>query len=211
MRGGGTDGVRERDGSDLEAGDFRQRLTHLVLVPYVAIRISERHRNIHDHVESRIISFRLDRLQNLVALLRRLVLVLAQKRRRDRIGITKRPHGFGCDRALRTLFVHHDSDDFDIERWSDLLQHLFTVGHLWHRFRRNEAYGINVFEPGANQGAQISRLEFRRDLSLETLPGVAGAFYQFYALARYRCAHYLKNSFARSKKLLRNGVFSSPS
>jgi len=92
-----------------------------------------------------------------------------------------------------------------------LLQHLLAIGHLWDGFGRDKAYSIDVLEALLDERAQVTRLQFRRDLALETLPGIARALDQFDGIVNHENGDaYLKNSFARSKKLLRIGVFSSP-
>src|SRR5262249_12112803 len=102
-------------------------------------------------------------------------------------------------------------DDLDVVRHVDLFQHLFAVGHLRYRFGRHKADRIDMFEPRVDQGAQIAGFQLGGNLPAEALPRVAWAFNQCNGVGNHgNWSAYLKNSFARSKKLLRNGVFSSP-
>src|SRR5439155_9032317 len=75
--GGEANGIRERDGSDLELGYFLHCLAHLVFIPRIAVRIPESHGDIDHHVTSRFVSFLFDPRQNFVTLLARPALVLA--------------------------------------------------------------------------------------------------------------------------------------
>src|SRR5262245_15661155 len=68
-----------------------------------------------------------------------------------------------------------------------------------------------MFETRLNQRTKVTCLQFGGNLPAQPLPSVARAFDQFDDIANHGdCCGYLKNSFARSKKLLRIGVFSSP-
>src|SRR4029453_13970777 len=70
---------------------------------------------------------------------------------------------------------------------------------------------INMSETRLNQRTKVTCLQFGRNLPAQTLPGVPRAFDQFDGTANHgNCCVYLKNSFARSKKLFRMGVLSSP-
>src|SRR5262249_37087452 len=105
----------------------------------------------------------------------------------------------------------HDADNFDVARQTDLIQHLLAIGHLRDGLRRHKAYSIDVFEPRLDKRTQVTRFQFSGDLPIESLPGIARAFDQLEGIVNHgNCAAYLKNSFARSKKLFRIGVFSSP-
>ena len=138
-------------------------------------------------------------------------MVFAQKRLRDGVGKTQRGNRFCGDRTLGALFIYHDPDDFDIVQQIDLLQHLLAIGHLWDGFRRNKAHSIDVLEVRLDQRAQVTRLQFRGDLPLETLPRITRALDQLDSIVNHgNGGAYLKNSLARSKKLLRIGAFSSP-
>src|SRR5581483_1945861 len=58
---------------------------------------------------------------------------------------------------------------------------------------------------------KITRLQCGWYLLLQALPGITGPLDQFDDIVRHRDNKpYLKQSLARSKKLFRNGVFSSP-
>ena len=83
-----------------------------------------------------------------------------------------------------------------------MLQHLLAIGHLRHGLWRDEAHGIDVLEPGAHERAQVSYFQFRRNLSPETLPGVAGAFDQFYSVVRHSCGLSLEKFFCAFEKAL---------
>src|SRR6266513_6466055 len=206
-----SDRVSKRNGSNTNASQFLYCLVHFFLIPRVAIGISKRHRNVSDDAEPRAVSSGFNRFQHLVGVFECLVLIFAQKRFRDGRRITQSANCVRCYGALGTFLIHHNPDDFDVVRQIDLLQHLLAVGHLWDRFGRDKTYSIDVLEPRPDQRAQITHLQFRRDLPRETLPSVARAFDQFDSIVDHgNCNVYLKNSFARSKKLLRIGVFSSP-
>src|SRR5262250_2446710 len=106
-----TDGVSKGNGSNTNTGQFLYCLAHFVLIPRIAIRISERHGNISDDAEPRVVSFGFNRLQYFVAVFDRLVLVFAQKRLRNGVRKTQGVNCFGADRALNAFLVYDDADD----------------------------------------------------------------------------------------------------
>ena len=55
-------------------------------------------------------------LQDVEVLLQRLVLVVLQERRRQRVGETQGPHRIGGDGPLGPALVYHDADDLDVVR-----------------------------------------------------------------------------------------------
>src|SRR5262249_54333732 len=65
IRGCYANGVCERDGSNSQADYLLDSRAHLGLIPRIAVRISERHRNINDHIEFRIVGLYFNRLQHL--------------------------------------------------------------------------------------------------------------------------------------------------
>src|SRR6266487_3950793 len=211
IRARNSDGVSQRNGPDTNRRQFLYCLAHLTLIPRIAVWISERHRNVSNDAKPGVVSFAFDRFQHLIRIFHCLILIFAQKGLRDGTRITQSRNCFHCHGALGAFLIHDNADEFDVVRPIDLLQHLLAVGHLRDGFRRNKTYSIDVFEPRRDQRAEITRLDFCRDLPFETLPGVAWAFDQFDSFVNHGiCGAYLKNSFARSKKLLRIGVFSSP-
>ena len=80
IRIGHADRVSERNGSNTNADKFLHCSAHFILIPRIAVRISERHGNVNDDAESCLVSPRLNRLQHFVAVCECLVLVVAQKR-----------------------------------------------------------------------------------------------------------------------------------
>src|SRR6266480_6545692 len=205
------DSVSERNRSNTYADQSLNCLPDFILIPRIAIRISERHRNVNDHIQACIVCLCFNRSQHSVAFFDCLVLVLAQKCLRDRTRVTQGRNAFGGNTALGTLLINHDGDNLHVLRHIDLLQHLFTIAHLWNCLWRDKTYSIDVLESRCDQRAQITRLKFRRDLAFQPLPGVPRAFNQFDAIVSHgNCSAYLKNSFAFSKKPFRIGVFSSP-
>ena len=111
-----------------------------------------------------------------------MVLIFAQKGLRDGTGIAERGHGPGGNGAVRAFLVHYDADDLDVIRRPELLEYLFAVGHLRHGLWRDEAHGVDVFETGPDERAQVLDLNFGRNLPLEALPGVARAFDELYGI-----------------------------
>ena len=110
---------------------------------------------------------------------RRLVLIALQECRGQRIRKAKRPDRIGRDSAFGAAFVHHDADDLDVVGRIEFAQHRLRIGHLRHGFRRYEGYRVDMFEPGSDQCLEIFDLGRRRDLSGQSLPGVAWAFDKF--------------------------------
>ena len=88
--------------------------------------------------------------------------------------------------ALSAFFVHDDPDDLDVIRQVDLCQDFFAVGHLRNGLGRNKADRIDVFEPGVNQGTQVTGFQFGRNLPAKALPRVAWAFDQGNGVANHR-------------------------
>jgi len=84
--------------------------------------------------------------------------------------------------AFRAFLVHYDADDLDVIRRPELLEHLFAVGHLRHGLWRDEAHGVDMFETGPDERAQVLDLNSGRNLPLEALPGVAGTFDELYGI-----------------------------
>ena len=113
-------------------------------------------------------------------------MVFAQEGLGDGKGIAERRDCAGGNGAVRAFLVHDDADDLDVVRRGELLKHLFAVRHLRHSLRRNEAHGVEVLETRADERAQILNLNFRRNLSLEALPGVARTFDELYGIVRHR-------------------------
>ena len=75
--------------SEWRETQFFPRLHHFVLIPRIAIWIPKCHRDVDDHVELGIVGPLLDRFQYFVILIGRLVLVLAQKRFGNRVGVSQ--------------------------------------------------------------------------------------------------------------------------
>ena len=188
LRSGHADRVGQRDRPDAEIGNAPYRLHHFAFAPRIAIRISECHRDVNDRVENGVVGTLLDRLQYFAILLERLVLVLAQKCRGDRVRIAEGRDALGGNGALCAFLINDDSDDLDVIRRVELLQHFLAVRHLRDSLRRNEAHGINVLEPRVDQRAQVLDFYFDRDLSLETLPSVPGALDKLDGISHWHLA-----------------------
>src|SRR6266403_6091753 len=90
--------------------------------------------------------------------------------------IATRAHPSCRDRALRALFINDNAYDLNLLERAELLEHLFAVGHLWHRFRRYETHCVDVPEARRDQPAQIFNLPLSRNLTLQSLPRVAWTF-----------------------------------
>src|SRR6266403_3764059 len=90
--------------------------------------------------------------------------------------IATRAHPSCRDGALRALFINDNTYDLNVLERSELLEHLFAVGHLRHRFRRYETHRVDVLEARRNQLAQIFDLPLSRNLTLQSLPRIAWTF-----------------------------------
>src|SRR5439155_10601675 len=88
----------------------------------------------------------------------------------------ERAYCLGCNGALGAFFVHNDTDNLNFLRCAKLLEDPFTVRHLWHGFRRDEANRINMSETRHDQLAQVLYLPFSRDTTRKPLPCVARTF-----------------------------------
>src|SRR5581483_4417342 len=71
------------------------------------------------------------------------------------------------------FFIHHNPDDLDVLRRTEVLEDRLAVGHLRHGFWRNKTDRVDVAKTGLDQAAKVARLEISRDLPRQTLPGVA--------------------------------------
>ena len=87
------DSVGKRDACDSEIADELRRFRDLLFVPRIAVWITERQRNVSDHLQARVSRARVDRLQDRAIFLQRLILVPAQKRFRvaQRFDIVAKP------------------------------------------------------------------------------------------------------------------------
>ncbi len=197
LRRGKPHRIGERDGADRHLLQNVHRLRHFVHTPRIAVRITERHADVGDHVESGLNRLLRDLLQHVGRLLDCLVLIALQKRLRHGIREPDRRHLLACERAFQSLVVHDDGDEFHIIRYrAQFAQHRFRVSHLRDRFRRHEAYGINALETRVNQGTQVVGLDVRRDLRRQSLPGVARTFDEFHV-----CNTPVRNSFTSGFRL----------
>ncbi len=127
-------------------------------------------------------AFVVDLFQFVDGFFERLMLIVLQESRRNRIRKPERPHRAGGDRALRAFLIHHNANNLDIVGRIKLFQHFFRVGHLRHSFRRDERNRINMLESRADQGFQIVGLDVSGDLPLQPLPGIARTFDEFYQI-----------------------------
>ena len=63
-----------------------------------------------------LVGFLLHFLQDVEVFFQRLVLVILQERRRQRVGEAQGSHRIGCDRPLGPALIYHDADDLDVIR-----------------------------------------------------------------------------------------------
>ena len=85
-------------------------------------------------------------------------------------------------RAFRSFFVHHDPDDLDLVRRLQLREHRFAVGHLRHRFRRDETHRVEVPKAGGDQARADIPPSAPSGFARQPLPGIARAFDQLHRL-----------------------------
>ena len=151
-------------------------LDHLFRIPQIAIRIAEGHRDVGHCIDSGLVRLLLHLLQHVQVFFQRLVLIVLQECRRERIRKADGAHRFGRDSALDPALVDHNADDLDIIRRIEFAQDGFRVGHLRHRLGRDERDRVNVLESRGDQRLQVLHLDGSRNLSRQALPGIAGTF-----------------------------------
>src|SRR5690242_11897737 len=178
-------GVRQRNRFHANVFQPLEGFFHDFRPPRFIIRISKRHRNVHHQIFVGEPCFLVQLLDKRARFAARHVGIRAPKIRRDRIRISQRSHARRSQRPLHPFFIHNNSDDFrrrDIRgKGSEKLLHdVFTVRHLLHMLRRNEANRVNVRESREHKLAKIFRLELGRNEILQPLPGISGAFDKFY-------------------------------
>src|ERR1019366_3424976 len=176
-------GIGEGDHANLLQLEQADNFDDLIYAPVSAVGVAEGHRDVDDRFEPGIVGLLLDLFQFLDSVFQSLPLIVLQKSWRDRVREAQRAYRLGRDRSLRAFFVDHDADDFHIVGRIEFFQNHFGVGHLWDSVGRDKADGVDVLEAGRDQGLEIVGLQFSRDLSLEALPGIAGALDQLYGFA----------------------------
>ena len=106
-------------------------------------------------------------------------MVFAQERFRNGTRVTQSRNSSGCSGTLGSLLINHDTDDFDIGHYVELLEHLLAIGHLWNSFGRHKTDSIDMLKARSDQRTKVTRLKAGWDLSLEPLPGVTWTLDQF--------------------------------
>ena len=100
----------------IQVGEQADAFDQLVNVPQVAIRITKGHRNVDDDVQPGVVGLLLHLLQRFEIFFRRLVLIVLQECRRERVGEPESADGVGGDGTLGATLVDHDADDLDVIR-----------------------------------------------------------------------------------------------